>query len=124
MAGKLDDALTEKIEVIEDSDPDKAKTMKEDVLFYVRQKRQDLLTQLAVTVQGYLALDLVRKNNVELIKGVDRASTTTVAALRTAVTVAQALVNQKLVLEQITSLNTTTANVIDSSGNMLRNQTG
>ena len=64
---------------------------------------------MAVTVQGYLALDLVKKNNVELVKGVDRASTTTVSALRTAVTVAQAMTNQKLVLEQITALNTTTA---------------
>src|SRR3546814_5446228 len=64
---------------------------------------------MAVSVQGYLALDLVKKNNVELVKGVDRASTTTVAALRTAVTVAQALTNQKLVLGQITVLNTTTA---------------
>jgi uncharacterized protein YaaN involved in tellurite resistance len=71
-----------------------------------------------------LALDLVKKNNVELVKGVDRASTTTVSALRTAVTVAQALTNQRLVLEQITSLNTTTANVIDSTGTMLKNQTG
>jgi len=57
------------------------------------------------------------------VKGVDRASTTTVAALRTAVTVAQALVGQKLVLEQITALNTTTANMIDSTGEMLKNQT-
>jgi uncharacterized protein YaaN involved in tellurite resistance len=78
---------------------------------------------MAVTVQGYLALDLVKKNNVELMKGVDRASTTTVAALRTAVTVSQALVGQKLVLEQITQLNTTTANIIDSTGKMLRDQT-
>ncbi len=36
-------------------------------------RSQDLLTQLAVSVQGYLALDLIRRNNVELIKGVDRA---------------------------------------------------
>jgi hypothetical protein len=78
---------------------------------------------MAVTVQGYLALDLVKKNNVELVKGVDRASTTTVAALRTAVTVAQALTNQKLVLEQITALNTTTANIIDSTGKLLKSQT-
>ena len=59
----------------------------------------------------------------ELIKGVDRASTTTVSALRTAVTVAQALVGQKLVLQQITALNTTTANIIDSTGEMLKHQT-
>ena len=79
------------------------------MLFYVRQKHQDLLTQLAVSIQGYLAIDIVIKNNIELIKGVDRASTTTVSALRTAVIVAQALGNQKLVLDQITALNTTTS---------------
>ncbi|CAH0348670.1 MAG: toxic anion resistance protein [Sphingobium sp.] len=105
------------------TDPAKAKAIRDTALFYVRQRTQDLLTQMAVTVQGYLALDLVKKNNVELVKGVDRASTTTVAALRTAVTVAQALVGQRLVLEQITALNTTTANMIDSTGNLLKNQT-
>jgi uncharacterized protein YaaN involved in tellurite resistance len=73
-------------------------------------------------VQGYLALDLVRKNNLELIKGVDRATTTTVAALRTAVIVAQALGNQKLVLDQIGALNTTTGNLIASTSELLRDQ--
>ena len=119
----LDDKLEGKALELEATDPAKAKAIRESALFYVRQRSQDLLTQMAVTVQGYLALDLVKKNNVELVKGVDRASTTTVAALRTAVTVAQALTNQKLVLNQITALNTTTANIIDSTGNLLRTQT-
>jgi uncharacterized protein YaaN involved in tellurite resistance len=119
----LDGKLEEKANELDATDPAKAKAIRETALFYTRQRTTDLLTQMAVTVQGYLALDLVKKNNVELIKGVDRASTTTVSALRTAVTVAQALTNQKLVLDQITALNTTTAGVIDSTGNMLRNQT-
>ena len=100
----------------------KAKTLKDDVLFYVRQKHQDLLTQLAVAIQGYLAIDLVRKNNIELIKGVDRATTTTISALRTAVVVAQALANQRLVLNQITALNTTTSNMIESTSKLLASQ--
>ena len=120
----LDAKLETKAMDLEMTDPAKAKAIKESALFYVRQRTQDLLTQMAVTVQGYLALDLVKKNNVELIKGVDRASTTTVGALRTAVTVAQALVGQKLVLEQITALNTTTANIIDGTGRMMKEQTG
>jgi uncharacterized protein YaaN involved in tellurite resistance len=70
-----------------------------------------------------LALDLVKKNNVELVKGVDRASTTTVGALRTAVTVAEAMTNQRLVLQQVTALNKTTADIIDSTGTLLREQT-
>ncbi len=119
----LDTKLETSAADIEITDPAKAKAIRETALFYTRQRTQDLLTQMAVTVQGYLALDLVKKNNVELIKGVDRASTTTVSALRTAVTVAQALVGQKLVLDQITALNTTTANIIDSTGEMLKNQT-
>jgi uncharacterized protein YaaN involved in tellurite resistance len=78
---------------------------------------------MAVSVQGYLALDLVKKNNVELIKGVDRASTTTVGALRTAVMVAQAMTSQKLVLDQITALNTTTANIIEGTGRLMKENT-
>jgi len=122
MCQKLDDALTAKIATLQASDPEKAKSLQEDVLFYVRQKRQDILTQLAVNMQGYLALDIVRKNNVELIKGVDRATTTTISALRTAVIVAQALTNQRLVLNQITALNTTTGNLIESTSKMLHDQ--
>ena len=120
----LDQQLEDKANELDATEPAKAKAIRETALFYTRQRTTDLLTQMAVTVQGYLALDLVKKNNVELVKGVDRASTTTVSALRTAVTVAQAMTNQKLVLEQIGALNTTTAGMIDSTGEMLRTQTG
>ncbi len=121
---QLDGKLEDKANELDATEPAKAKAIRETALFYTRQRTTDLLTQMAVTVQGYLALDLVKKNNVELVKGVDRASTTTVAALRTAVTVAQAMTNQRLVLEQVTALNTTTASMIDSTGELLRTQTG
>ena len=120
----LDRELENAANELDVSDPAKAKAIRETALFYTRQRTQDLLTQMAVSVQGYLALDLVKKNNVELVKGVDRASTTTVSALRTAVTVAQAMTNQKLVLGQITALNTTTAGIIDSTSTLLKQQTG
>lgn len=120
----IDEKLEAKIAQIEATDGDKARVIKEEMLFYVRQKRIDFLTQLTVSIQGYLTLDMIRKNNLELIKGVDRATTTTVSALRTAVMAAQALTNQKLVLDQITALNTTTSNLIESTSVMLRQQTG
>ncbi len=123
IAKTLDERLEEEAANLDSTDPAKAKAIRESALFYVRQRTQDLLTQMAVSVQGYLALDLVKKNNVELVKGVDRASTTTVGALRTAVTVAQAMTNQRLVLQQITSLNETTAGIIDSTGKLLRDNT-
>ncbi len=120
IAERLDAQLAAKIADLEATDPDHAKALRDDVLFYVRQKHQDLLTQLAVSIQSYLAIDVVIKNNLELVKGVDRASTTTVSALRTAVIVAQALGNQKLVLDQITALNTTTSGLIERTSQMLK----
>jgi uncharacterized protein YaaN involved in tellurite resistance len=122
VAERLDVKLSAKIAELDATDPERAKALREDVLFYARQKHQDLLTQLAVSIQGYLAIDVVIKNNVELIKGVDRATTTTVSALRTAVIVAQALANQRLVLDQITALNTTTSNMIEATSRMLADQ--
>lgn len=103
---------------------EEARVLETDMLFTVRQRRQDLATQLAVSVQSYLAMDIVRKNNLELIKGVDRTRTTTISALRTAVIVAQALDNQKLVLDQIDALNATTNAMIENTSVMLREQTG
>ena len=120
VAERLDARLSAGIADMEPINPEKAKALRDDVLFYVRQKHQDLLTQLAVSIQNYLAIDIVIKNNIELMKGVDRASTTTISALRTAVMVAQALGNQKLVLDQITALNTTTSSMIERTSEMLR----
>ncbi|MGF7235376.1 MAG: toxic anion resistance protein [Frankia sp.] len=124
LAKAIDGAVSAKIERLRGTDPAASEALTSDALFSIRQRQQDLLTQLAVSVQGYLALDLVRKNNIELIKGVDRAQTTTVAALRTAVIVAQALANQRLVLDQINALNATTNNMILSTSEMLRQQSG
>ena len=122
LAQKLDASLTDRISTVEAKDPQRARILKEDMLFYVRQKAQDLSAQLAVSVQGYLSVDVIRRNNMELIRGVDRATTTTVSALRTAVIVAQAMADQKLVLDQVTALNTTTSNLIESTSAMLRQQ--
>jgi uncharacterized protein YaaN involved in tellurite resistance len=123
LAAALDGALTDKIAELEAAGrTDDANTVRSDALFPVRQRRQDIQTQMAVAVQGYMALDLIRRNNLELIRGVDRAQTTTIAALRTAVMVSQALGRQKLVLDQITALNTVTSNLIESTSEQLRIQ--
>jgi uncharacterized protein YaaN involved in tellurite resistance len=123
LASALDEAVANKVAELEAGGETEASTaLKSDALFAIRQRRQDIMTQMAVSVQGYMALDLVRKNNLELIKGVDRAQTTTISALRTAVIVSQALARQKLVLDQITALNTTTSNLIESTSNQLRVQ--
>lgn len=123
LAAALDEAVAQKVAELEAAGrTEEANVLRSDALFAIRQRHQDILTQMAVAVQGYMALDLVRKNNIELIKGVDRAQTTTVSALRTAVIVSQALSRQKLVLDQISALNTTTSNLIESTSQQLRIQ--
>lgn len=123
LAEALDIEVTQRIEELKVLGKTKqADTLHADALFPIRQRRQDIMTQMAVAVQGYLALDLVRRNNIELIRGVDRAQTTTIAALRTAVIVSQALSRQRMVLDQITALNETTSNLIESTSQQLRMQ--
>ena len=100
-----------------------ADALERDVLFAVRQRRQDMATQIAVTVQAYLAMGLIEDNNTQLSQGVERARTTTVTALRTAVITAQALENQKLVLDQIDAVNRTTDSLIDRTSQMLADNT-
>ena len=125
LAGALDGAVENKVAELEAAgNTADANILRSDALFPIRQRRQDIMTQMAVNVQGYMALDLVRRNNIELIKGVDRAQTTTIAALRTAVIVSQALSRQKLVLDQINALNTVTSNLIESTSEQLRIQGG
>jgi len=125
LASALDGAVEQKIaELQAQGNTKQADTLKSDALFPIRQRRQDIMTQMAVAVQGYMALDLVRRNNIELIKGVDRAQTTTIAALRTAIIVSQALSRQKLVLEQISALNETTSSLIERTSEQLRIQGG
>lgn len=121
---KIDAELSARLDDLDRTDPARAKLLREEVLFYTRQKVTDLLTQMAVNAQGYMALDMVKRNNVELVKGVDRATTTTVSALRTAVLVASALTNQRMVLDQIKALRDTTGSLIEGTGQMLRQNAG
>ncbi|MFE9563075.1 toxic anion resistance protein [Streptomyces sp. NPDC006487] len=118
----LDSAVEQRI--ADQIDPQQADALRVDVLFPVRQKHQDLLTQLAVCAQGYLAMDVVRRNNEELIKGVDRAATTTVSALRIAVMLAQALNTQGQIIKQIDTLRDTTESLIRGNAEMLSTQSG
>ncbi|HEY5842787.1 MAG TPA: toxic anion resistance protein [Mycobacterium sp.] len=123
LASALDTAVEDQVNILESQGrAEDANTLKSDALFPIRQRRQDIMTQMAVAVQGYMALDLVRKNNLELMRGVDRAQTTTVAALRTAVIVSQALARQKLVLDQITGPNAATGDLIQRTSEQLKIQ--
>ena len=106
---------------IEPDDPRK-QFIEEELLFPLRQRIMDVQQQLVVNQQGVLAIEIVRRNNKELIRGVDRAQNVTVNALSTAVTVALALANQKIVLDKIDAVNKVTSNLISSTAARLKTQ--
>ncbi|WP_163558476.1 toxic anion resistance protein [Halomonas sp. NO4] len=96
--------------------------LEEELLFPLRQRILDLQQQQAVSQQGVLALEVIIRNNRELMRGVDRAIHVTVSALTVAVAVALALANQRLVLDRVESLNTTTSELIAGTARSLRQQ--
>ncbi|MCL2090796.1 MAG: toxic anion resistance protein [Micrococcales bacterium] len=103
-------------------DDDSKTALTSDALFAAQQRRQDVLTLLAVSMQGHLAFGMLQDNNAELIKGIERAQTTTLVALRTAIIVSQALSSQALVLNQISGINATTSDLISASTSLLSSQ--
>lgn len=96
--------------------------LEDEILFPLRQRIQDLQQQLAVNQQGVLAIEIIVRNNKELVKGVDRGINVTVNALNVAVTVALALANQKIVLDKIDAVNKTTNRLIAQTASQLRTQ--
>lgn len=123
---KLGQLIDQKLEYtlardLPESDP-RHGFVRDELLFIVRQRVMDLQQQLAVSLQGVLAMEIIVRNNKELVRGVDRALTVTISALQVAVTAALALANQKIVLDKIQALNTTTTNLIAQTAVKLRTQ--
>ena len=101
LCASLDERFERLAGQLDASDPAKAGRLRSTALFEVRQRHGDLLTQMAVSQQSYAMLGIVLTNNLELVKGIDRASATTIAALQTAIVAAQTLANQRIVLDRI-----------------------
>lgn len=112
MCANLDQRFEKLCSQLDKSDAAKAQALRSTALFEVRQRHTDLLTQMAVSQQSYSMLGLIGTNNNDLIKGIDRASSTTIAALQTAVVAAQTLANQNLVLNRINGVQAAAGSLI------------
>ena len=124
LGSQLDSYLTNTLENarISGDSQERVKFIEEEILFPLRQKLMDFQQLLVVNQQGIIAMEVIRRNNQELIRAVSRAENVTVAALRTAVTVAGALYHQKIVLEKVQILNTATNDMISATSRMLKEQ--
>ncbi len=83
---------------------DEAKYINTKLIFRLRQRITDLQQQLVVNQQGVLMFEVLIENNKELVRGVNRCKNVTYPALLIGITAAQALANQKIVLNKIQAL--------------------
>ena len=118
-ARTLDARLDSRVQELKATDPLKAKALEQEVLFYARQNLADIQTQQAVCVNGYLALDVLKKTGREMMIGCDRVATTGMSALAVAQTVARATGNQIEVMKMLQGVNTTIGDLIHQTGQAL-----
>ena len=121
---QMDDSIEAQIQEAEINGvpADKIAFVREEILFPLRQRIMDMQQMIVVNQQGIVSLNVIRRNNKELIRGVYRAKNVTVSALRTGVMVASALYDQKIVMDKINILNETTENIIETTSHMLKEQ--
>ena len=120
----MEGAITNEIEMANarNEDPEKIKFITEEIQFPLTQRIMDMQQMIVVNHQGIMAIEVVRRNNKELIRGVERARNVTISAMKIAVIVASALYNQKIALEKIQLLNATTNGFISGTSRMLKEQ--
>ena len=122
LAQLLDQKLQYKLDREIPVDSPKSRFVQEELIFPLRQRIMDLQQQLAVNQQGVISIEIIMRNNKELVRGVDRAINVTISALQVAVTVALALTNQKIVLDKINALSQTTSDLIAGTAATLKTQ--
>lgn len=118
-AEQLDSRLAGQVATLRASDEQRARALEQEVLYYARQNLQDLLTQQAVCVNGYLSLEVLKKTCREMIIGCERVATTGMSALAVAQTVARATGNQLKVANMLGSVNQSIEDMIVESGRQL-----
>jgi uncharacterized protein YaaN involved in tellurite resistance len=89
MAGRLDDALAERLDELAATDAWRARSLRDDVLLAARARRRDLLLHLEVATQSLLGLRAMDAHDETLRDAVSLVRTTTVAALDSAALVAR-----------------------------------
>jgi uncharacterized protein YaaN involved in tellurite resistance len=118
-AQTLDQKLATLVDGLKATDALRAKAIEQEVLFYARQNLQDMLTQQAVNINGYLALDVIKKTGRELMNGCTRVATTGMSALAVAQTVARATGNQIEVMDMLQGVSGSIGKLIEQTGTQL-----
>lgn len=111
--------LKSELDALRATDANRARVLEQEALFYAVQNYEGILTQLAVTVNGYLAMDPLKKTAREMSIGIDRLKTTGMSALAVAQTIAIATGNQMRIQEAMQKTKDVIGNLVAQSAAQL-----
>ena len=93
-----------------------------EVVVPLEKKLFDIKQIIIVNRQSSLAMEIIRKNNKELIRNVDKIKNVTLVAVNTACMVAKSIYNQKIILKKINAMDNSTNNLIKSTSQELKKE--
>ncbi len=103
-------------------DTEKIKFVMEEIQFPLKQGLITMQEVLTVNQQGILSIELFKRNNKELMIGVDRAKLVSMSALSIGAMLASGLYNQKIVIKTIEAVNQTTGAMLVGISEMIKSQ--
>lgn len=112
---EFDKELSEQIEALDATDPERADYLRSTVLVEARQRHQDVKMHLLVLAQAHKGIDLSLDNHAMLQREVSRVSTTTVTALKTALIMKHAALGQKQMHDIMDSTKEVTERLMESA---------
>lgn len=96
--------------------------IEEHIIYTLAKKESDMETLKNVAMQAAMAMNILIRNNKELITQTDNIENITMFAFKNAIAIASALANQKLVLKTGQAIQETTNKLIADSANKLKVQ--
>lgn len=116
---QVDEQLSAQVEALELSDANRARSLRKEVLYYVRQNVGDVQVAQALVINAYNVAGELRKAGREVITGCDRVATLGIAALSVAVTLAKATGMQIKAMEVVSGAKQSIEGLIVSTGEAL-----
>lgn len=108
--------------ILNEGDQRSAESFRASVIETVARRMLDTETQIAVTIQSAMSLEIIQQNNDALISGVERIKETTLPALRNAVITSVALDNQERVLTSNEKVKRVTEELMVQNASRIRTQ--
>ncbi len=106
----------------QEKDEEQKRFLIQDVDYTLQQQTMDLQQMVLTSAQGVMALDVLIKNNRELITSIKRIKNVVMVALNIGVMVSIGLANQKRVLDTTKSITNATNEIITANSEMLQTQ--